>query len=599
MSLTIRSKGGQPLLVSGMPAAASACCQCGDLCPGQLLVTANYSTGFGYSGDPNAYCQSLRLPYNPIILYGPSLPDENGYFFQGELYIGDYIGNLPIATIRFFIPRNAQAGSKVRLQIIPSEYGNWSATYESDYLGCPNAKCSGQSMYVFKPSDLVSGSSSFCGGNVEFVVTHSDFYDCGDFCSYAISVTQPSNLATTGKYAPCYELRQPSENKTAYSLSASLPSGTSLNNDESYSVGISYGGYELTATVSHAINGETPNTSADCTLDVQYYDENPNVFAFGAISATIVCVPGRTPRPFGVLISVGVSVDMGFSDEKIKQCAGTYRWGKGVIYELPATCMDDTKPKCFEEKVTSRFIDAPVEFSATAFTTSLGDYDSTYENKSEFGLSGIAAEIGEAIRDALSATFRITSRPKCNNVACNCAAPLGGMYVDLGNLISATSSSTSEYQVNSSLVDFVWMYDRSDETVSWQGPFGLYEYDQNDPDGPQDGNGKFTRRLWRQRAELYCDVIDGVAQWFVLFTSFRDIYDEAGFSTHRSYDEWVGKIDCFKACEDLNNYIEADEPVPMGEPYDIEYLGRTTEAGYLECEPPPRLTIRLTQVDNC
>jgi len=597
MSPTIRSKGGQPLLISGEVAASNSCCQCGSLCPGYLYVTANYSTGFGFSPDPNAYCQSLRLPYNPIILYGPSLPDENGYFFQGELYIGDYIGNLLIATIRFFIPRNAQAGSKVRLQIIPGEYGNWSATYEADYLGCPSAKCSGQSMYVFKPSDLVGGSSAFCGGSVEFVVTHSDFYDCEGLCSYAISVTQPSDIATSGRYASCYQLWQPSGNRIAYSLAASLPSGTSPDSAASYSAGLSAGGYELRAIVAHYLDGQTPNTSADCTPSIAYYTENPGFSASGVISATLVCVTGRTPKPFGVLISAGVNVSIGSSDEKIKECAGSYIWGRGVLYELPVICRDDMNRKCVDLKGTYRVIDAPFEFSATAFTTSLGDYDSTYENKSEFGLSGIAAEIGEAIRDALSATFRITSRDNCEPpVACNCDASLGGMMVLLGNLKSL-SVNPEYYEVGSSLVDFVQM--DPDQTVSWQGPFGFYEYTQLDPDGPQDGNGNFTRRLWYQRAELYCDVIDGVAQWFVLFTSFRDIYDEAGTSTHRSYDEWVGKIDCRKACEDLDNFIDKDEPVPMGEPYDIEYLGRTTVTGYLECEPPPRGTIRLTQIQRC
>jgi len=248
----------------------------------------------------------------------------------------------------------------------------------------------------------------------------------------------------------------------------------------------------------------------------------------------------------------------------------------------------------------ARYITTPLTFDASWDTTSLGNYQFDYiEGAPQFFDPRYKAFLDEILA-SFSATFRITSRPNCKPpITCNCAAPLGGMYVDLGNLKSATSDATSSYQVNSSIVDFVYMYDQSDQAFYWQGPFGFYEYRQNDSDGPQDGNGKFTRTLWSQRAELYCDVIDGVAQWFVLFTSFRDIYDEGGTSTHRSYDQWAGKIDCFAACEDLDNYIEADQPVPMGEPYDIEYLGRTTEAGYLECEPPPRLTIRFTQIVNC
>lgn len=274
---------------------------------------------------------------------------------------------------------------------------------------------------------------------------------------------------------------------------------------------------------------------------------------------------------------------------------------KRKVVALDDYCSSDVRKRCPDSVwygAQTKMFDAIGEFTVSFDTTSLGAFDDL--SLGERG-DDDAVSIMETASDALPpTTFRITSRRNCDSpVTCNCAASLRGMVVDLGNLKSVSSSAPSSYRVSSSLVDFVYMYDTSDQTVAWQGPFGFYEYDQNDPDGPQNGDGKFTRRLWRQRAELYCDVIDGVAQWFVLFTSFRDIYNEAGTSTHRSYDQWAGKIDCFKACEDLDNYIDADDPVPMGEPYDIEYLGRTTETGYLECEPPPRLTIRFTQFVTC
>jgi hypothetical protein len=251
----------------------------------------------------------------------------------------------------------------------------------------------------------------------------------------------------------------------------------------------------------------------------------------------------------------------------------------------------------YRKNATQKTIITPFEFTLSLETTSLGDYDQTIDTRQFGPYEGLLQSVIDA---KFNATFRITSRPKCDfPVTCNCAAPLGGMRVDLGNLKQVSSPTPSSYQVSSSLIDTVWMYDRSDETVYWEGPFGLYEYDQKDPDGGQDGNGHFTRLLWRQRAELYCNLIDGVAQWFVLFTSIGITYDEDGIITHYSEDEWAGKIDCYEACEDVDNYINAGDSVPMGEPYEIEYIGRRTQPGTLECEPPPRITIRFTQIKTC
>jgi hypothetical protein len=257
-----------------------------------------------------------------------------------------------------------------------------------------------------------------------------------------------------------------------------------------------------------------------------------------------------------------------------------------------ATCSDSNQQK------TYRFA-TPITFTVSNASAGLTSWNPALTFDNSVGDQSRVTPCFNQLVDNFAATFRITSRPSCNNVACSCNAVLGGMRVALGNLKQVSTPTPSSYEVSSSLVDTVWMYDRIDETVYWEGPFGFYEYDQKDPDGEQNGDGKLTRLLWRQRAELYCDLIDGVSQWFVLFTSFRTIYDNDGTITHYSYDQWVGKIDCYKACEDVGNDINAGDSLPMGEPYDIEYIGRTTQPGYLECEPPPRITISFKQIITC
>ena len=603
---TIRSKGGLPLMIGGQVAGADSCCQCGSLCPGPLLVTARFAIGIGFTGgDPYQWCQALRLPfYYPALLQGPIITcpacplEIQEIRYDGRFAADEKSGaDVSAAMVRFFIPRNPREGSKVRLEIRPAG-APWSATYEADYVECPNCRCYGQLMYEFKPSDLVGGSSAFCGGNVEFVVTGSCWRDCEDFCAYRLDITQPDSVAVTGRFSECGFLRPERRTTVAYALGASLPSGSTVTSDitKSYSRAISTGNYTLAGIVEHVFNGTVPNSSSDCLPSSLNYSANPRFYANCGISATVYCTNGKTPNPFAVELSASVNVQIGSSDEKGNECEGAYVWSTTAIYELPSACRTVGNRHCYPVGGAYRILNTPVEFSANGETTSLGPYQDGYVREGTGNLNDIAASIGNAMKNALAATFRVTSRPTCLAVPCSCNAPLGGMYVTFGNLASKYNGVPFAFVLNSSTLDF---QREITNFVQWQGPFGFYEWEEYDEDGPRDGNGNCTQAMTRQRAELYCDIVDGVSQWYVLFTSFCFKYDAGGTYTHQSYDEWVGKIDCYKACADAENFIEADEPVPMGEPYDIEYIGRTTVAGYLECEPPPRATISLRQINAC
>jgi hypothetical protein len=426
-------------------------------------------------------------------------------------------------------------------------------------------------------------------------------------CAYFIEVTAPGELAVKSPQYPCSGASTQGGVIVPYMLSDAWPpeADWSPGNlltfiNASSATAENFKPYQwLVASVVHHLGGGGiwPTDTGSCGTFA-----TSNFTSEAVINCVVKCTPGAA-SPFSIELSAHVYV---FLDNSFQlnnggtpYCNGWWKWDSSASFPLTSTCQSKPARQCVSTSDEFQVLDTPASVTADGTATSLGAY--TANTSASYGdYSSTAQAIGEALRDALTATFRITSRRNCEPpVTCNCNASLGGMLVDLGNLTSASSSTPSSYQVSSSLIDFVWMYDRTDQTVSWQGPFGYYEYQQLDSSGPLDGDGNCTRRLWYQRAELYCDVIDGVAQWFVLFTSFRDIYDEVGISTHRSYDQWAGKIDCFKACEDLDNFIDEDEPVPMGEPYDIEYLGRTTVTGYLECEPPPRVTISFTQIITC
>jgi hypothetical protein len=456
-------------------------------------------------------------------------------------------------------------------------------------------------MPLMTAGGLIAGSQACCCGN--------PLCECFDFCQYTIEVVSPSAVAAKslpyvcGQYAPNSGV---SVDANEWPLGETVP----LPFYEEPA--------ELNCFSTFGFN-KPGNRSASSLL----VNDNRTVFAEAGVSKYYV-TPSCSPPAIYIAISSQVrftctdlSTGSGFPTPTavlylvvhVRHSYQTYYGQNGPFSQyyrlktlevpLPATCSSNPNINCIPinaPTVQKKVISTPLSITVENNETSLGDWsqDSVVSDGPE---ASLCESIANQLLTAYSATYRITSRPNCDSpVACNCAASLGGMRVLLGNLKSL-SVSPEYYEVDSSLVDLVQL--DQDQTVSWQGPFGFYEYTQLDPDGPQDGDGNYTRRLWYQRAELYCDVIDRIAQWLVLFTSFRDIYNEAGTSTHRSYDQWAGKIDCFEACEDLDNYIDADESVPMGEPYDIEYLGRTTVTGYLECEPPPRLTIRFTQLVTC
>lgn len=453
---------------------------------------------------------------------------------------------------------------------------------------------------------LIAGSQTCCCENPP-----PPMCECLDFCQYIIEVVSPSAVAAKsipyvcGQYAPNSGV---SVDANEWPLGETVPSPFYEEPEELDC----FGSFGFT---------KPGNRWASSFL----VNDNRTVFAEAGVSKYYV-TPSCAPP--GIYIAISSQVRFTCTDLSsgaglmtptavlylvvhVRHSYQTYYGQNGPFSQyyrlkilevpLPATCSSNPNINCIPinaPTVQKKVISTPLSITVENNETSLGDWsqDSVVSDGPE---ASLCESIANQLLTAYSATYRITSRPNCDSpVTCNCAASLGGMNVTLGNLKSITNNSIlPSWGVDSSLVDFVRL--RSDQIISWQGPFGFYEYEQSDPDGPRDGDGNCTRRLWYQRAELYCDVIDGVAQWFVLFTSFRDIYDEAGTSTHRSYDQWAGKIDCFEACEDLDNFIDEDEPVPMGEPYDIEYLGRTTVTGYLECEPPPRLTIRLTQIVTC
>lgn len=189
----------------------------------------------------------------------------------------------------------------------------------------------------------------------------------------------------------------------------------------------------------------------------------------------------------------------------------------------------------------------------------------------------------------MTATFRITSRPSCRTVECNCQTNLQGTAwtFSQGGLVRECAWSTNDQGGDNSFQE----WGDSPYYIYWDGG-GSFYLERFDPETYVTGIGGLVTE--RHITEFGCTEIDGVPTWTVTITSECFQYNDIPNQTHHSTDTWVGKLLCYESCED--NYHEAGTPLPIGELVDVEYIGRVTEFGYSECTPPARITVSGRQI---
>ena len=268
-------------------------------------------------------------------------------------------------------------------------------------------------------------------------------WDCLDLCSYIISVTEPAELAASGNPVLC-ETGQSVQGgiKIAFMYPGVLPAslisggGEGFSND-SESIVLGYS----TGAVRHSYSGIVRVTRAgDCdpggaTIDLP-------IGVSGSVSVGVRCVNGAEPSPFLVSIVATATVRIGnfLVDEKDDEngCVGSWSWSASISdVSLPATCVAPTGNTCpSDSPVTGeiRVLDTPVDISADADGTSVGAYTSeTTSPGIGASYADLAAEVGEAMRDALTATFRITARENCEPLPDPCTVLVDGVRVPVSS----------------------------------------------------------------------------------------------------------------------------------------------------------------------
>ena len=411
-------------------------------------------------------------------------------------------------------------------------------------------------------------------------------WECADLCSYVMNVTEPTELPASGRIV-CGEGAADGATRTTFMFPGILPSGFE---DYPYVTdGSFYGGqwngsrgeawispwpFGPYAFVQHWRRGDVDDApvAEGCATSSGFELQ-------GSVSVGISCEPGRTPTPYTVRVSADVSCALfAASDEKSgSECGGVWRWFGWSVFDLNSSCITAPKRTCNDYLNQMRHLTTPVLITADAAGTSLG----AYQNENTFTSGGMGSwcqGFGEALRDELSATFRITSRPNClPPVACDCNVPLGGLAIEswtIGrwNLGGDFDNGCGTYQLQS-------------------GNQFAIRVDDGVPDG---GGGCLPTESIRQ-LDIYCQSVDGVPTWFVLIrtTCFQR---NAGVLTHQATDTWLGKFLCYQQeCDDTENGRFAGDSIPQGEPVDIEYLGREVGFGLQECTPPGLFDFRLIQ----
>lgn len=391
-------------------------------------------------------------------------------------------------------------------------------------------------------------------------------WDCLDLCYHFIEITSPGGLAVRSPALECGISRSCSDISASHQLSYPLPDGFT----ETYS-------FSSSSACSEILTAGTGHTRFAYQDTNQVNDRFLSVYA--AISVRVACVIGRHPTPFILSIGANVFVSM-YRGTNFEQ--GTSQWIGTAEFDLPSACQPNKAGLCGAYTGTFTTLDTPVEFTADGTTTSLGAYQA-FSDESSGTSAAEVQEIRDAVRDVLTATFRITSRPSCQTVECSC----NSLTIYGTAWTFSQGGLTREYAWGDEQAE----WGDSPYYIYWDG-VGTFYLTRYDPDSYVTGIGGLMTEF--HVVEFSCSTINGVPTWTATITSECFQYNNVPNQTHHSTDTWVGSIECYEACPD--EWHGDGAPIPIGELVDVEYLGRTTEPGYSACDPPARVTVSGRQV---
>ncbi len=414
-------------------------------------------------------------------------------------------------------------------------------------------------------------------------------WQCADLCSYDMSVVEPEALPALGLLL-CGEGNTDSKTRTTFMFPGILPEG--FQDYPGVVDGSFYGGqwngsrgeawispwpFGPYAFVQHWRRGNVDDApvAEGCATSNDFELQ-------GSVSVGIFCEPGRTPTPYTARVFANVSCGLfATSDEKSgSECGGVWRWFGWSVFDLNSGCITAPQRTCNDYRNQMRHLTTPVTITADAAGTSLG----AYQNENTFTSGGMGSwcqGFGEALRDALTATFRITSRPSCRTITCQCDTLLRGLPLEFEGSGGAIGTEVEEWT-----------------SLGESEGFGRYAYGSGDQSWTirHEKTDGFNLQVFnRRQLDIYCEqTVDGPV-WRALIRTF--CYEPNAVLE----DVWMGRFLCYETvCEDLENNRPLNGPIPQEEPVEVEYLGRTYYGTFEPtCTPPPKPFVRLGQNTSC
>lgn len=223
---------------------------------------------------------------------------------------------------------------------------------------------------------------------------------------------------------------------------------------------------------------------------------------------------------------------------------------------------------------------APIGITAGINGTSLGPWQSE-ETTTEGDTSCVQSCFNEAA-GAFSASFRISQRPSCRIVACNCGTDLDGLKATFQGVELTLGTS----------YDQTFPEDGYDRRITHGSSFGVYYFTQYEI---------LPGNLFRDELniELFCDTDEDadppVSRWYARFISKCRVIDEFTNITAETTRTEIGYFVCGESAGCGGR--ASGDPIPLGEATEIEEEpgSPVTTDGLDACEPPTRASLSLSE----
>lgn len=424
-------------------------------------------------------------------------------------------------------------------------------------------------------------------------------WDCSDTCSYFLELTLPEELAvktpsvTCGQFGPAED----GVNLAAFPFSSALPPSLSPAVElSSAAVTVSPGG--IVFDHGRGLLGGLVSAQWDGEVESDCGSLNPVLSVRLFVQVSVLCESGRASSPaYAVFNGHIICSTVGGSLAAEPECSAFWAWYFGGEFDIPVGgCQSSPQRSCFGYTDAFKFITTPLTFTIDKNGSSLGGSFTTTglivsPDNTATSIVNLVQTTGEAVRDALAATFRITSRPACTNIPADCDVPIEGRIV----YFPKNSVAVYGYEFGTPKTD---VYD-----------FGAWEFAH---DGVANGTAespyvfnakKFAENpagfiLEEHNLEVFCALDDTVtppvSRWYVR----EFVYCTPAFG-RQTTDQWISEIltypepDRETPCEG----VSAGDPVPVGiteyervDGYPIVDFGEP-------CDPPPPIGLQIT--DGC